>query len=168
MEHKVIEKFLPTYKYKQLENVMLGDKFPWYYNKSTDYKDGISMFTHNIFIDGQGVSTIYKDMENILDGLSAHIDFEEIVRIKANLYTNRNKELKMGKHKDFSDMKDYYSCVYQLNGNNGKTVIEDGDESHEISTSVGNQMLIFDGDTNHYGTTQTDEEARIVINVVVK
>jgi len=168
MEPKVIDKFLPTYKYKHLENAMLSDKFPWFYNESTDKLDGISMFTHNIFVDGQGVSTIYPEMEYILDKLSEQIDFEQIIRIKANLYTNRNKELKMGKHKDFSDMKDYYSCVYQLNGNNGKTVIEDNDKNYEFSTSVGNQMVIFDGDTDHYGTTQTDSEARIVINLVVK
>ena len=66
------------------------------------------------------------------------------------------------------DVEDYITCVYQVNKNNGMTVFDDPDKGiYQEVPSEGNQLIIFSGNILHYGVTQTDEKARVVINFVM-
>ena len=89
-----------------------------------------------------------------------------VLRIKANMYTNTGKSEAIGVHTDFPGLTipdTYVTMVYQVNGNNGATVVGD-----RVIPSKANQLVAFDGTCEHYGTTQTDEKVRIVINFNIK
>ena len=84
-----------------------------------------------------------------------------VLRIKANMYTRTGKSEAIGVHTDFPRLTipdTYVTMVYQVNGNNGATVVGD-----RVIPSKANQLVAFDGTCEHYGTTQTDEKVRIVI-----
>ena len=51
--------------------------------------------------------------------------------------------------------------LYSLNTCNGFTEFEDGDNAD----SIANSMIIFDGTLKHRSVSQTDENARININI---
>ena len=89
-----------------------------------------------------------------------------VLRIKANMYTRTGKSEAIGVHTDFPGLTipdTYVTMVYQVNGYNGATVVGD-----RVIPSKANQLVAFDGTCEHYGTTQTDEKVRIVINFNIK
>jgi len=53
------------------------------------------------------------------------------------------------------------TAVYYINTNNGYTKLID----ETIITSEENKLLTFDSNTKHTGTTCTDENVRIVLNI---
>ena len=53
--------------------------------------------------------------------------------------------------------------VYQVNGNNGATVVGD-----RVIPSNANQLIAFDRPCEHYGISQTDEKVRLVVNFNIK
>ena len=58
-------------------------------------------------------------------------------------------------------MKGSKTAVFYVNSNNGYTKLKNG----TIIKSEENKIAIFDGETEHTGTTCTDEEFRVVVNI---
>ena len=89
-----------------------------------------------------------------------------VLRIKANMYTRTGKSEAIGTHTDYPELtrpETYVTIVYHVNENNGTTVVGD-----RVIKSKANQLVAFDGTCEHYGTTQTDEKVRIIINFNIK
>lgn len=61
-------------------------------------------------------------------------------------------------------MSPHTTCLYYINTNNGKTILND-----EIEVdSVANRLLVFDGLTPHCSTTCSDEKVRMNVNLNVR
>ena len=163
---KVIDNFLPSYNFKQIESSLLGTNFSWYYNDEMlpenhpQYNPNLFQFTHTFYAT-KGVTpypnrTIKSEWLNLMDPVVERLGGKGW-RIKANMGP-RTTEIRRNKfHIDFPNIK---TAVYFINTNNGWTEFQNGDKVE----SVANRIVIFDSNTMHTGTTCTDEKVRVLIN----
>ena len=140
------------------------------------------MFTHNFFQEVDDlhnqmakesgkderdymVSPAFNIIEPTIKPILDYFNFNKhsLLRIKANLDTVQNKPMIHCGHTDYPiytyEGKPYTTAVFHVNDNNGITVV--GGEKIE---QMANRLIIFDGSTEHYGITQTDVSARLLIN----
>jgi len=144
----VIQDFLPLDIYKKINQTVMGNNFPWFFNSSvsSDLKpDSINdfIFFHHLYAP---------------DGIKSNY-FNTIFRSKINLYTRKEKELQHDFHID--QEKEHMVALYSVNTNNGSTVFENGKKI----LSVANQVIIFNGNLNHASCVQTDKQTRVNINI---
>ena len=166
---KIIDNFLPEYQFKQLQSIILGDDFSWYWNDTIVFpdEDGYNpkdyQFTHNIFDrrppwNGER-SLDYQLLQN--SSLFALLGVNEFERIKLNLNPRTIFNKGGGWHVDveaYPEVKN--TAVYYLNTCNGYTKFKKGGKVK----SVANRMVIFDSQLYHQGYTCTDQKRRVVMN----
>ena len=107
----------------------------------------------------------------------AKADVQSIWRIKANLLTKTPNIIENEFHVDmgrvYKDgveidssgghkklLKQSTTSIFYMNTNNGYTKFEDGTKIE----SVANRMVSFPTNTQHKGTSCTDQKTRVVIN----
>ena len=154
---EVIDNFLEEDVFKEIEKILMGDKFPWFFNNFKNDDDDINnfQFTHTV-VRGNGniESKFIQYMKPFFDKLN----IKKIFRIKINLTTRTEKLFNHLYHTDVS-----FQCttaIFYINSNNGKTIFKNGEEVN----SVANRMVIFNSNLEHAATSHTDEKTRVVIN----
>ena len=154
---KVIDNFLEEDNFKEIEKILMGDKFPWFFNDFKNDDDDINnfQFTHTV-VRGNGniESKFIQYMKPFFDKLN----IKKIFRIKINLTTRTQNLFNHLYHTDVS-----FQCttaIFYINSNNGKTIFKHGEEVN----SVANRMVIFNSNLEHAATSHTDEKTRVVIN----
>ena len=154
---EVIDNFLEEDNFKEIEKILMGDKFPWFFNDFKNDSDDINnfQFTHTV-VRGNGniESKFIQYMKPFFDKLN----IKKIFRIKINLTTRDHNSFNHLYHTDVS-----FQCttaIFYINSNNGKTIFENGEEVN----SVANRMVIFNSNLEHAATSHTDEKTRVVIN----
>ena len=152
---KIIDNFLEDTVFKGIQNFVMGDYFPWYFNdfKSDGYDTHNYQFTHTIVREGGVQSDFFQYMEPFFKGL----EVKEIFRVKMNLTTRTEK---LYNHLYHTDFKDCTTAIFYMNTNNGKTIFKHGEEVN----SVANRMVIFNSNLEHAATSHTDEKTRVVVN----
>ena len=167
---KIIDNFLLEDYFKELQNLVYSNTFPWFFQKqTTTYEDDNNfMFTHTLIENQKINSNYFPKFEPIKYFIKQHNNFDKFLRVKANLYTNQGKKIKHRKHHDWTDAnnkphKDVKICILNFTSCNGVTVIED-----KQVQSKENQMIFFANTEEHYGITQDDKDSRIVLNIVYK
>jgi len=181
---EVIDNFLDIEVCKTLESKMLSNTFPWMYLPQSIPGDNLYDFffvhtflefidnLHKRMLEESGeedrdymVSTCFNIIEPIVKGIVEHFNFdkEAILRVKANLDTVQNEHMVHATHTDLPlktlGGEPYLTLVYHVNNNNGATVVND-----EKIEQKENRLIVFDGSFEHYGITQTDIAARLVVN----
>ena len=153
---KVIDNFLDDFEFKKLADIILKDRFPWYFN---EYKglinDGIFQFTHVFFREGKISSNFSKIVLPVLKKLDA----KSVLRVKANLTPQKKKNIKSAMHID-TGIENSKTAVFYCNTNNGSTLFQNGKKVF----SKENRIVIFDGHQKHCGIDCTDQKIRVVIN----
>jgi len=159
---KEIKNFLEEKDFLELENLMCKSWFPWYKNNSVVKKgDGHTQFTHTFYLN----SLVKSDFFSTLNPLINKLKPEFLIKIKANLLLKNDKIIEHGMHVDMHNSK---FCKYAttsilyLNTNNGHTVIKTGNKKIK---SERNKLVTFKASEEHTGTTCTDEEYRIILNL---
>ena len=154
---EVIDNFLEEDVFKEIEKILMGDKFPWFFNNFKNDDDDINnfQFTHTV-VRGNGniESKFIQYMKPFFDKLN----IKKIFRIKINLTTRTQNSFNHLYHTDVS-----FQCttaIFYINSNNGKTIFKHGEEVN----SVANRMVIFNSNLEHAATSHTDEKTRVVIN----
>ena len=154
---EVIDNFLEEDNFKEIEKILMGDKFPWFFNDFKNDDDDINnfQFTHTV-VRGNGniESKFIQYMKPFFDKLN----IKKIFRIKINLTTRSHNSFNHLYHTDVS-----FQCttaIFYINSNNGKTIFKNGEEVN----SVANRMVIFNSNLEHAATSHTDEKTRVVIN----
>ena len=158
---KVINNFLKNEEvFKDLQNMLLGDNFPYYYNNYTANSEDKSdyFFSHMLYNHDQQRSNYFN---RILMPILGSLNFNYLYRAKVNCYTKKHKQIKTGMHTDTA--KQHTVALFSVNTNNGYTLFENG----EKVISVENQLIIFDGSIKHCSVAQTDENLRVNININV-
>jgi len=158
---QVIDNFLPELYFKNIQNNMMGNNFPWYYNEYvTSFNSKQFQFTHRFCgpsDDGRyDESPCYKILIPCIDLLKCR----EIIRIKGNMTPRTVFRRGGGYHLDFGKHKNIKTSIYYVNTNNGFTRFKGKGKVK----SVANRMVIFDGDLEHEGVTCTNQKVRTVIN----
>ena len=162
---EVIDNFLSEYQFKQINNVILTENFPWYWNDKTlraddhNYNPKDYQFVHRLFdLDDGG---ILADYYSLCDIMQQRLGVRELDRIKINLLSRTFFHRKGGMHIDLSEVTSIQkTAIFYVNTNNGWTEFKKGGKVK----SVANRIVIFDSNLEHTGVTCTDEKRRVVIN----
>jgi hypothetical protein len=157
MSIKLIPNFLKEDTYFELRDKLFHWKFPWFFrDKTGDMEDYSNFFFQHTFYEYDNQSS---DLFKIVMPILGNLNFKNLIRIKANCYSQRDKEIKTNFHTDSTIP--HSVALYSLNTNNGYTLFEDGQKI----PSEANQLAIFDGSMKHASVSQTDTNIRVNINI---
>ena len=155
---KIINNFIENKKFKVLQENVTDFYFPWYLQKGVNYnEDGYYQFTHNFIQDEKTVSDFTIILKPIFDILEA----KKIIRVKLNLLNKTETIIEHGFHIDTDAGVDCYTGILYLNTNNGYTKFKD----NTIINSEENKFIEFNSTTQHTGSSCTDKNYRIVLNL---
>ena len=162
MKPVIIDNFLEIQSFQNLQNVMLGNNFGWFFNNNIDYlaEEGDKFqFVHGFYEKNIGINS---HQYGILDCILNKIQLKEIFKVKANLLTKTPEIVVNSFHTDMNDLEilPFTTAILYMNTNNGYTEFEDGTKIE----SVENRMVVFSHEMKHRGTSCTDEKIRVVIN----
>ena len=164
--YRVIDNVLEEGPFEQLQQLMMGNNFNWFYGPHKVYQEGDDrskeqdtlhnfQFFHPIYRNLKPVSEFYTHIKPLLKKINPIF----IHRIKANCTPYSEEIKKFELHTDVSF--DCRTAVYYINSNNGYTYFENG----EKVKSVANRLVAFPSQMKHAGTTCTDTKTRVVINL---
>jgi len=156
---KLIDDFLIEKEFKSIQDLLTSPNFSWYYQKDSVPGDNLSHMSH-LFCEFDKInSDFFKYISPILNKLNV----KSILRIKANLTLNRNKVTKSPYHTDHldTDLKHTTAIMY-INTCNGYTEFK---KPKKKVLSVENRLFKFKSNNPHRAVSQTDTDARIVLNI---
>ena len=155
--NKIIDNFLDEKTLKELQEVLMGKTFPWYYesviNSHHSEKDNTLYFVH-IAYHHSANSSFYEYLRDIFWD---KLDIKSLIRIKVNCYPKTDKLHINESHIDY-DFK-HKAAVFSINTNNGGTYFSD-----KKVDSIENRIVLFDGNKPHSSSTCTNQKARFNIN----
>ena len=164
---KIIKNFLPKKQFKNIQSILMGSEFPYYYqNNYLDEKHKGNALEDYFFvhiINDQIDSDIIADnptLENILDPIMLKLKSDYLTRAKINFYPNQHKHIYSNWHTD-QDNENTKVAIYCVNTCNGYTELKTG----EKAPSVENSIILFNANELHRSVTQTDTKRRININI---
>jgi len=162
---KIVDDFLDKDMFLNIQNAVLYDEIPWFYNKGVTYsgQDNLKNYqlTHTLFVDQKITSQYFELFQPLL----FRIQPLALIKIKLNLNLYCGEEIyEHNYHVDYSGPRDdiMTTGIFYLNTNNGYTIFE---ESKKKVLSVENRFLEFPTNLVHSGTTSTDTKNRIVLNL---
>jgi len=176
---EIVDNFLSEKEFTNIQEVMLGSYFPWYYNSSTSYLGGEShdwiepqqefdlydfQFIHNFYLLNNlyGYQDICSPYTELIHPILKKLNSFSLLRAKANLrtiYKENQDNHPIYYHRDYDI--DCTTAIFYINTNNGYTIFKDTKQKVEC---VANRMIKFDGKLEHAGISSTDKKQRIVIN----
>jgi len=165
---KVENNFLNNTEFNYILDVVTSDKFPWYLQKYKVFQgDNQIQFTHNLVnkINNKTQSSFFVSV--FLSELLKKLNATHVLKAKINLTPKTDKILETPPHTDIDNIdlnNPSMTAILYMNTNNGYTQIVGGNKV----PSVENRLLTFPTNTSHFGTTHTDTDYRIVLNVVYK
>ena len=165
----VIDNFLDSKSFEDIQETMMGRQFPWYWAHSVVYTkhepdnsqnllcDEIYnfQFTHIFFQGNEGKSKYFNNITPLLNKLEC----TGVFRIKANLNPIKPRDIVEHEYHVDNHVTPYTSIFY-LNTNNGYTIFKDGTKIE----SVENRMVTFKTSFYHTGSSCTNQKRRVVIN----
>ena len=158
---KVIDNFLNDDEFNIIQQYFLNDSFVWHLNDSiANKRQGIDQyqFTHTFFDISKPSLQNYS---SFLQPLLLKLKPQYIFRIKANLRPRTTQGVLSDYHVDMS--LNQQTAIFYLNTNNGYTKFQQND--YEDVPSVANRLLTFYGGLKHCGSSCTDSNYRIVLNI---
>jgi hypothetical protein len=173
-----LDKFIPKGLQDDIEKVVAGLEFPWYYRPSTLYvgKNTSSgspkdfQFTHNFFQEDERNSEYFEVVKPIMYFVEHNFgtQIKNLLRVKANLLTNSvltETELEQQVHIDHSS-DNFYSLIYYVIDSDGDTVIYDPEKGETRVPPVKGNCVIFPSTTKHRATSPVLNKRRIVLNFI--
>ena len=151
---KVIDNFLDQDSFNHFKNIITGQYFPWYFNNQKVLDDN--------HLDNYQFVNTFKDGNTampLLDVFKEKLNVSNFLRAKLNCTTRTNKIFEFKSHRDL-DVNCLISIFY-INSNNGYTKFENGQKIE----SIENRLITFDNNLKHNGTTSTNSQTRIVLNL---
>ena len=167
MTIKIYDNFLPEHEFKKIQDDVLGDTFPWYFNDSIVDLNNASrkdfQFCHVLY----RKNCVQSRAFDIFEPLFMRMNPFQIIRAKLNCNPYSDIEYESGMHTDFqsSTMPENIkmnSAVFYLNTNNGYTKFE---SSGKKLYSVENRLVTFPVYEKHTGSKTTDSKVRVVLNL---
>jgi len=173
---KIIDNFLDKESFKKLQDFVLGDGCPWFYNKQKvtnaypispikGYEsDDPHQFTHT-FLRYENMN--WSPTTTHLSSFLAKIHSRFWIRIKGNLSTINSKPMVGGWHCDMTadgnamPWTDTTTAIFYMNTNNGYTMFENG---KKVSCEE-NKLATFPNNILHTGVSQTDTKVKVTLNL---
>ena len=187
---EIIDNFIPTEYFNQLQSYVTSPYQPWYYQGNIDSsrllnqrfgKHGFACWLvryPNTFIDD------YTDYIGLVMEMKKVVGCKNILRSRLDMTLHKNGDTAASPHVDFT--KPHIATIFYFNNSDGNTVIynekydgEDGSNSTESIRKSGitnkltikkrikpkeNRLLIFDGLLIHKGHHPSKHNTRILLN----
>ena len=160
---KIIDNFLSDSDFDFVQKFFLSTDLPWFWSNGISGKEqGLDHFqfvykffdTKNPFQNCQAVK-----YSNFLQPILNKISPDHLLRIKANLRPRTSSHIISEWH---TDMKlNQKTAIFYLNTNNGYTLFKDDSKVY----SLANRLCLFNGHTEHAGTSCTNAKRRVVLNI---
>jgi hypothetical protein len=167
----IVKDLLPQSYKKEIQDTLLGDLFPWYFNKKIcpNVEKSSSQFTHTFYRNNQIESEAFSLIKPMIYFIEdkTNTSFKKIERIKVNLRAktiNDNYELNI--HTDM-EQDNYKSFLYYVNDSDGDTLFFD--ENNKIINSVApkeNSGIFFNSNIKHTSQAPIKNDYRVVINFI--
>lgn len=160
---RVVDNFLPQEVFKQLQEFALGGELPWYFSDtSVEYDDGCPQYSHTAYFQWQPSSFAWDYVFPTI----MQINPVGLFRVKFNSTPKTSEIVEKPLHYDItnddaSQMPSYMICIIYLNDNNGYTYFETGDKIE----SKSNRAVFIPGNVKHAGSSCTDANRRVVLNI---
>jgi len=153
------DNFLDDGQKRFIDNIVLTDKFPFYYNSSAITGDTLGFLVHNVLLrpeirkDGEnGINSeafdLFEDMLNAFTSKNG-LEYKEIFRISVNMTMNIGVE-KSHTHKDH-DFPHKQLLIYLNDFKGGETVILNDDDTIFKKTKPKKFLGVCFDDKKHYG-----------------
>ena len=150
----VIDNLLDQTDYYNLSSAVLDKGFPWYFSASK-VEDNHPQFVHSFVYNSAVTSDYIKYLDPIFEKLNA----KRLFRVKLNYTSKTSKIINYAFHQDVNIA--CKTAVYYINTNNGYTRIKDGKDIE----SKANRIAIFNSSLEHAGSSCTDKNYRIILNI---
>jgi len=163
---RIIDNFLPENVFKDFKNIFFDSKFPWYFSKvSVIEGDNFPKFSHIVYIDMEPQSFVWEMIKSILiNKLQLEIN-QSILRVKVSAIQKTSDIKKTSLHYDIvsydNQVLPHNVAIIYLNSNDGYTFFENGAKIE----SIENRCIMFSGDLKHAGTSCTDSDLRVILNI---
>lgn len=164
---RIIDNFLSRPDYNELRQILFSATFPWFFSEETvTGANDHPQFAHVLYANNRPVSQCIEAFEPFLNTLYA----SSILRMKVNMTMPSSKEgIVYAWHHDLGWDGDpqqkrtqhVRTAVFYFNDTNGPTVFK-GNEPVDCRQ---NRLVSFPHNTEHSGTTFTDDVRRVVLNV---
>jgi hypothetical protein len=180
---KVIDNFLPQEMFDEVQqHVTYNEVVDWIFMENRWYSfektselmqvlnltekiipTNLVQMIHSLY-NKNGFVTSFPDVYGkVLEYFHNSFEIEILITAKLNMTFPFEENYLTGFHTDFQyeNTPNYKTAIMYLNDNDGYTLLEDGTKIEAKS----NRIVIFDGTTQHCGTTCTDENKRITLNL---
>ena len=163
MEHSynkklIINDALGEEEFKNIRNHFLSDYIPWMYNDGVVTEDPKDFqMVHMVYdLDFLPPQYEWEIFQPLLYLLKPHC----LIKVKANLRTKTSEKEVSDWHTD-NHAVGGYTAIFYLNTNDGTTVFHDGDQIE----SKENRLVVFPSHLLHSGTTPTNTNRRVLLNI---
>jgi hypothetical protein len=161
---QVTNNFLDNNEFHFICKTFTHEHFPWYLSHKVYENDGQTHLIHNLVknVNGERKTSFFV---SVLSPILKKLEIKNIIRAKVNLTFKTDKIIESAPHIDVEKIsldEPSTTAILYLNTNDGYTQIVGGDRVF----SVENRLLTFPTNTSHFGTTHTNTEQRMVLNVV--
>ena len=155
----ISKKFLSKKDFKKINNFLMDRTLPWYYENVTSKGAGkkYGQLSYSFILQGGVINTSKEFLDNF-NPLFKKLNYKKITRLKANLLL---KDSEIKEHSMHIDQKIGTTGILYINNNNGYTKFENGKKIK----SEENKYVEFNSLLKHTGTTCTDKDRRVVLNI---
>jgi hypothetical protein len=171
---RVIDNFLTLGYYNEVEELMLGNEFPWYFQSDiTNAKKGTAGFTHAVVRDGVKCSETTDFLLPLALQIREEVGASKIFRLRGDMVLPTK-----GTHAPHLDYKlPHIAAILYIGESNGDTIIYNETASegnyempsslteHTRVTPEKNRLVLFSGDHWHTGgSPSTNYKRRVILN----
>tara|TARA_R100001463_G_scaffold1691_1_gene7395 strand:- start:288 stop:773 length:486 start_codon:yes stop_codon:yes gene_type:complete len=157
----IYKNFLSKNEFKELEDRVMGDNMPWYFNDSVVLKKDDYFQLVYVFVKPGGEINCEDFIMDLLKPFVKKLNIKKFFKVKANLLTRTNKIIEHGMHIDDDRHTRGKTGIFYLNTCDGYTKLEDGTKIK----SEKNKYVEFDCNIKHTGSSCTNKKRRVVINL---
>ena len=150
---QITDNFLPVGEFEEVRKYIFSHEFDWHLcptisglpNRIDQYQ-----FYHSFEVD---------KYPYVLDPILKKLQVRQLLRLKANCRPRTSQSVLSDYHVDMR--LNQQTAIFYLNTTNGYTQFEDNTQV----LSVANRVLTFDGSLMHCGSSCTDTNYRILLNI---
>ena len=159
---EVIDNFLPEDYFQSMQSMLMSEDLPMYWmdhvtqRGEEKYNYGFQL-SHIVYTDGCPQSGAHGQLKPLYDTLGVR----SLIRVKVNVGPVAGEIVRHDWHVDY-DYDDSKTAILYLNTCNGYTEFK---ESGKKVDSVANRVVKFPCNTLHAGTTCTDSDRRMSLNI---
>ena len=155
----ISKNFLSKKDFKKINNFLMDTMLPWYYENVTVKGPGkkYGQLAYTFILKGGVINTSREFLDNF-NPLFKKLNYKKITRLKANLLLKNSKIIEHSMH---TDQKEGTTGILYINNNNGYTKFKNGKKIK----SEKNKYVEFNSILEHTGSTCTDKDRRVVLNI---